>query len=849
MYVEIYYFQRWWTDPRTTVNQKNLLRQLLVNGQWEFVMGGWVMPDEACTTYSANMDQLTEGHLFLNKTFGITPNIGWQIDPFGASTALATNYKMAGFKYHIIDRINYRVHDQLVQEQAMEFFWKPSSSRPTETIFTHILDMNYCFPMNAGFDFEGDPSTNPSVTNDNIQTRAYEYARQIRQRAPIWRTSHMLMLHQCDFKYQKADLQFDNMDKIISYIEANKQVFNMSLKWSKLSTYFSVLDSVPATVWPTRGAEDFFPYDDNDDSWWTGYFTSRPELKGLVRQAEAELRIVDNLSSFVAVHDKSTSGIPSAVDQLHQAMAIAQHHDAVAGTEKQAVAENYAALLWRARALTTPLITSYLNKIASSGGKTSDSPNFTNKTDYVKAMVAGSNVTVLVYNSLFKGRNEVIKVPVWHEDLVVYSDGAVLVESQVMSNLAQVESGAPFTLFVSAQKFPPAGFITLRLHRPLNPSPPKPIQTFESGVISNDFFSLRVNALGMLTMATISPDKNPLPIPFTQNFMAYDSYPGPGQASGAYIFRPTGPAKLISQDGPTVTMRSTPLVSEIHQEFSPYASQTLRLYAGSNGNYMDVSCRLGPLPGNKELVSVWSTAINTPKGFLFTDDNGFSILSRSWDDSDKLAIPANYYPSVYGAYLQPVNGAGSFNGPQFGVLTDRSHGVSSQETGSIEVMMHRRLLQDDKRGVEEPLNDTSIIYPQMRLTLASNPVQGTLARQHHIFELNYPLALYYSTANNYESRFLTNFAASRGLKHGAHVISSRMIHNNDRQILVRLLNIFAPADGSIASNIMVDLTNVFEGPICNINETSLTGMINIGKVSGNITITPKDVRTFVFTPC
>ena len=45
--------------------------QLVANGQIEFVLGGWTMEDEACTTYSANIDQMTEGHQFIVSTFGL----------------------------------------------------------------------------------------------------------------------------------------------------------------------------------------------------------------------------------------------------------------------------------------------------------------------------------------------------------------------------------------------------------------------------------------------------------------------------------------------------------------------------------------------------------------------------------------------------------------------------------------------------------------------------------------------------------------------------------------------------------------------------------------------------------
>jgi len=847
MYVEMYYFQHWWADPRTTEVARNQLRTLLATKQWEFVEGGWVMPDEATTTFSAVLDQLTEGHLFLNKTFGVTPRIGWQIDPFGASTAIASHYLDAGFKYHVIDRINYKVRKQLIHDQQMEFFWSPADSNPSAKIFTHILDDNYCEPMNEGFDFEsGDFAQNPPVTNDNIKSRASQYAQQVRMRQPMWKTSTMLMLHQCDFKYQKAHLQFDNMDKIIDFINANPQIYNMSIKWSLLSDYFAALESKYApSIWPTRANKDFFPYDDNDDSWWTGYFTSRPGLKGLVRQSEAELRNVDNLSSYLAASSKgagrriSVPGLSPDIDQLHQALGIAQHHDAVSGTEKQAVAENYAALLWRARAKTTPSILNFLNAIATSPFLPFSNPGFTNSTLQVQTLASGSSITVLIYNSLYKTRIEVIKIPVWHPDITVSSRGS-LIQSQILFNLDQNEAGSPYTLFVTQQRIPPAGFITLQLSRPFTPGSYPNIPTSSSGTVNNGDLTVDVEDGYMKEIVINSKG---IPVPFVQYLMAYDSYPGPGQASGAYIFRPMGAAGDLPK--PAVTIRDTDLVKEIFQQYTPYASVTTRLYKQS-GSYMDVSYRIGPLPGNKELISRWDTGIFTNQGSLFTDDNAWSVLQRSWDSSDVLSIPANYYPSVYASYLQPMDGAEPI-GVHFAVCTDRSQGVSSQDDGSMEMMIHRRLLQDDARGVEEPLNDTTIIVANHRLVFGANFHQGTAFRHHHSLELNFPLAFYFSNASNYETFYRTSFNASYGMKHGIHIISTRLIDQASNRILVRIANMFSTFENG--QLIVVDLTQVFRSSICSIVETSATGMWPRGRITSPVSFAPKQIRTFIFTPC
>jgi Glycosyl hydrolases family 38 C-terminal domain/Glycosyl hydrolases family 38 C-terminal beta sandwich domain len=64
-------------------------------------------------------------------------------------------------------------------------------------------------------------------------------------------------------------------------------------------------------------------------------------------------------------------------------------------------------------------------------------------------------------------------------------------------------------------------------------------------------------------------------------------------------------------------------------------------------------------------------------------------------------VAGNYYPMTAAAYLRD-----EARGIQLSLLTDRSQGVASIRDGEIEAMIHRRILADDSRGVDEALNET-----------------------------------------------------------------------------------------------------------------------------------------------
>ena len=78
-------------------------------------------------------------------------------------------------------------------------------------------------------------------------------------------------------------------------------------------------------------------FSDRPYSYWTGYYVSRASLKGYVRTRSALLHTVNEYFTLSQL-SHNVSGHLESINVLERAMGVAQHHDAVAGTEKQHVA-------------------------------------------------------------------------------------------------------------------------------------------------------------------------------------------------------------------------------------------------------------------------------------------------------------------------------------------------------------------------------------------------------------------------------------------------------------------------------------------------------------------------------
>jgi len=132
------------------------------------------------------------------------------------------------------------------------------------------------------------------------------------------------------------------MDKLIKYFNEHNTA-NITLMYSTPGAYIDSLNKQNLT-WPVK-YDDMFPYSDNPQDYWSGYFTSRQAAKKQVRDGQANLHASNYLFAKRVIQEDIKQAEIEKIEKAKFAMldwmGVYQHHDAVAGTAKQHVADNY----------------------------------------------------------------------------------------------------------------------------------------------------------------------------------------------------------------------------------------------------------------------------------------------------------------------------------------------------------------------------------------------------------------------------------------------------------------------------------------------------------------------------
>lgn len=159
--------------------------------------------------------------------------------------------------------------------------------------------------------------------------------------ASHYQGNHVMLPMGCDFAYANAKMNFDSMDALISYTNSHSK--NFTFLYSTPATFVDALIAQNLT-WPTK-YDDMMLYADATNDYWSGYFSGRPNSKKQVRDGQANLLASSKLYALKALDQNATkdeiSGVLAQKQNMLDAMGVYQHHDAVTGTARQFVADDY----------------------------------------------------------------------------------------------------------------------------------------------------------------------------------------------------------------------------------------------------------------------------------------------------------------------------------------------------------------------------------------------------------------------------------------------------------------------------------------------------------------------------
>lgn len=140
-WAETHFLAQWW--DQATEEQRTSLSSLAKSGRFGVMGGGWVQHDENLPNYQDILLQLQTGIDWLQYHLGVTPKVGWQIDPYGHSSNTPWIYAFMGYESIVLNRVGTTIEYEMRKSKSSEFVWldMPHIHHKEKDfdIFAHIL--------------------------------------------------------------------------------------------------------------------------------------------------------------------------------------------------------------------------------------------------------------------------------------------------------------------------------------------------------------------------------------------------------------------------------------------------------------------------------------------------------------------------------------------------------------------------------------------------------------------------------------------------------------------------------------------------------------------------------------
>lgn len=808
MWSEISYLAKWW--DMIDIPKKEAVKSLLQGGQLEIVTGGWVMPDEATPHYFALIDQLIEGHQWLEKNLGVKPRSGWSIDPFGHSPTMAYLLKRAGFSHMLIQRVHYAVKKHFSLQKTLEFFWRQNWDLGSVTdIMCHMMPFySYDIPHTCGpdpkiccqFDFKrlpggryGCPWGVPpeAISPGNVQSRAQMLLDQYRKKSKLFRTKVVLAPLGDDFRfneYTEWDLQYRNYEQLFNYMNSQPHL-KVKIQFGTLSDYFDALEKAAAkksgqSLFPILSG-DFFTYADRDDHYWSGYFTSRPFYKRMDRIMESRLRTAEILYHLALkqaqkyqINKFLSSPHYTTLTEARRNLGLFQHHDAITGTSKDWVVVDYGTRLLQSLNSLDKIIgdSAFLLILKDKKMYQSHPSDTFLKMDMRQSsqdslprkntiqLSAREPRYLVVYNPFEQERDSVVSVCVNSASVKVLTDSGNPVEAQVSAVWNDEKSISQTAYEVSfLAHIPPLGLKVYKLLESQSSSSHLADYFLynNDGVVENGIFHVKKMVYAKEAIAV------------ENSFLAL-------------WFDRSG---LLEK----VKMKEDNKYHEIKVQFLWYGTTNKR---DRSGAYLFL-----PDGQGQPYVSLRQPSVRVTRGRIYSEITSFfdhvthkvrlydtqGIEGQSMEVSNivdirsvhnyeivmrissKINSQNRFYTDLNGYQIQPRRmmsklplQANVYPMSTMAYIQDTEHrlsllaaqslGVSSMASGQIEVFMDRRLMQDDNRGLGQGVHDNKVTANLFRILLEKR--NGVNLEEEKKSSVNYPSLLSHMTSSFLNHPFL-----------------------------------------------------------------------------------------------
>uniref|UniRef100_A0A915PCR6 Alpha-mannosidase n=1 Tax=Meloidogyne floridensis TaxID=298350 RepID=A0A915PCR6_9BILA len=777
-----------WLEDKYSDEIENM-RKLIVE------KGGWTQPDEACTHYNELIDQYSLGLRKLANKYG---NCG---------------VPKIGYEALFFSRMHYLELENRIKNKSLEMLWQTDENGDaTRSLFTSTFYRGtYTQPKGFCFDhlcyIQDNIIDNPELEGYNIDQKLNDFLNIVNEQVKVQRHNHVLIAMGGDFTYSDAELWFNNLDKLILAGNKKKNITNVNIFYSTPTCYIKALEQTTKPNFPKRDG-DFFPYADKPDRYWTGYFTSKPSLKGLTRKSSSLLQVTRALYTLMKAKTKLNSE-NLRMELFERSIALTTHHDAITGTSKELVTKNYMKRLlqgWDAAEIILTNTLAFLTKKEENKINKNKTLNVfpTQKLcsrlneSYCPESMGTDNFTLTILNGNSKQFSGYIRIPVNNQNIQILSNNGQQIDFRLIPlfiSQSQKINQSKYELIFKAN-VGPVGFTTFfpnttksipdlpqnsqkstsskqlfttKLpNTPLNSnnnissiSPIRPTET--DGLIENKYIRLNFNKNGRIESLEDLTREN-AKFKFTQEFLYYE-----GLSSGAYIFGANSNLEPTPFNETTKTeFIKNDFVQEARQIISPWVSQIIRLF--EDKKYIEFEFLVGPIPitefKSKEIITRYSMPEINSSGIFWTDSNGRRNIQRKRNFNKYFNLGENIkYPSSANYYPITSRIALSDNLNQMSILTDRSQGGTSLNDGQIEIMVHRRCVMDDGLGVEEVLNEPGedgnglIIRAKHWLHFGPKTEEPSLNRILGLQLFHEPTLLFSKFSgefNDYNNKYLTN---------------------------------------------------------------------------------------------